>query len=88
MKQWVMSTQDFRTLLETEQDFRCALTGLELTPETVTIAHKTPLRKVENIFVPMFTSFTSPWPSWCEIIQRTKFSLSAKLFYLTQLRRI
>ncbi len=45
MKQWVMSTQDFRTLLETEQDFRCALTGFELTPETVTIAHRTPLKK-------------------------------------------
>lgn len=45
MKQWIMSTQDFRTLLETEQDFRCALTGFDLTPETVAIAHKIPLKK-------------------------------------------
>jgi hypothetical protein len=45
MKKWTMTTKDFHHLLEVEQEFRCALTGLDLTPDTVTIVHKIPMKK-------------------------------------------
>lgn len=39
-----ISTSDIRQLLE-EQGYRCALTGVELTPEIASLDHKTPLSK-------------------------------------------
>ncbi len=45
MKRWTMTIQDFRHMLEVEQEFKCPITGYELTPQTITIAHKTPLKK-------------------------------------------
>lgn len=40
MSRWRMGTQDFLHLLEVEQDYRCALTGWELTPDNVAIVDK------------------------------------------------
>lgn len=40
MSTWRMGTKDFLHILEVEQDYRCALTGLELTPDTFAIVDK------------------------------------------------
>ena len=45
MKQWKLNMEDFRSLLEDKQDYKCALTGLPLLPENVHIALKTPLKR-------------------------------------------
>ena len=45
MKQWKLKMEDFRSLLEDKQDYKCALTGLPLLPENVHIALKMPLKR-------------------------------------------
>lgn len=45
MKHWKLNMEDFRSLLEDKQDYKCALTGLPLLPENVHIALKTPLKR-------------------------------------------
>ena len=43
MTKWKMTNADFRYLLEEKQDFKCFLTGWDLTPATTMITHKMPL---------------------------------------------
>lgn len=45
MSKWRMNSQDFWHLLEVEQDYKCRLTGWDLTPATTMITHKIPLAK-------------------------------------------
>ena len=45
MKHWKLNMEDFRSLLEDKQDYKCALTGLPLLPENVHIALKMPLKR-------------------------------------------
>ena len=40
MSSWRMTTKDFLHVLEVEQDYRCALTGWELTPDNFAIVDK------------------------------------------------
>lgn len=40
MSTWRMGTKDFMHLLEVEQDYRCPLTGFELTPDNFAIVDK------------------------------------------------
>lgn len=40
MSTWRMGTKDFLHLLEVEQDYRCPLTGYELTPDNFAIVDK------------------------------------------------
>lgn len=49
MSTWRMGTKDFMHLLEIEQDYRCPLTGYELTPEKFAIVDKVKgLRSLAN----------------------------------------
>lgn len=49
MSTWRMGTRDFMHLLEVEQDYRCPLTGYELTPHNFAIVDKVKgLRSLAN----------------------------------------
>ena len=45
MDRWIMRSKDFYEILEEKQQYRCALTGWELTPQNTRISHIVPLRE-------------------------------------------